>query len=224
MIIPGIFEVDNKKAQEELNVVGSIAPKIQLDMADGVLVDGKTFLDLSFINDLSINAEIQLHLMVQKPEILLLKLPPVIRDICIQAEAYMYRMPAMDSFVEVLETRGLRMGLSFNLKTPLDILDDYLKEVDYVQLMSINPGGQGRPFEMKILDRISEFKEKFPDKFLQVDGGINPNTMDMVVEAGVDAVVVGSGLFKTADPKQQYKDFVLQFENAHRNFLHSKRT
>lgn len=224
MIIPGIFEETIEKAERELESVGSLAPKIQLDMADGNLVDGKTFLDLGFLMDTGINSEIQLHLMVQRPESFLLKLPPIIKDVCVQAEAFMYRMPAMDSFVEILEARGIRMGLSFNLKTPFDILDGYLKETDYIQLMSINPGGQGRSFDMEILDRIADFKEKFPNMFLQIDGGINSNTLNMVVETGIDAVIVGSALFKTLDPKQEYKNFVLQFDNAHRNFLHSQRT
>jgi len=224
MVIPGIFEETTEKAIQEINLMANLAPKIQLDIADGLLVDGKTFLDLSFLLNLQINAEIQLHLMVQKPESYLLALPPVVKDVCVQAEAFMYNPMCMESYDDVLRAKNIRVGLSFNPQTPFEDFEDCIKQCNYVQFMTINSGGQGRPFIMESFDKIARFKEKNPNIILQVDGGISMETMKMVVEAGADDIVVGSQIFKSPNPAQTYQDFVLQFENARTNFFNSKQS
>lgn len=224
MVIPGIFEETIEKATQEINLVGNLAPKIQLDIADGLMVDGKTFLDLSFLLNLQIHAEIQLHLMVQKPESFLLALPPVIKDVCAQAEAFMYNPICLESYDDVLKAKSIRVGLSFNSQTPFEDFEDCIKQCDYVQFMTVNPGAQGRPFLMESLDKIARFKEKYPNTSLQVDGGISMETMRMVVKAGADDVVVGSQIFKSSNPAQTYRDFVLQFEHARTNLFHSRKS
>lgn len=224
MVIPGILETAQESAIRELKLLGSIAPKIQLDIADGLLVDGKTFLDLAFLVDLDINAEVQLHLMVQKPEELIATLPPTISDVCTHAESFIYRPQNIDGYFDLLKTKEIKIGLCFNLQTSFSDFTDWIKRCDYVQLMAINPGGQGRAFESTVLDKITEFKMSFPHIPLQVDGGMDQTTLELVAEAGADAVVIGSQIFKSPDPLQTYKDFMLQFENARRNFLNSRNT
>ncbi|PIS22036.1 hypothetical protein COT50_04140 [candidate division WWE3 bacterium CG08_land_8_20_14_0_20_41_10] len=222
MIIPGIFEETIEKAVQEINLMGNIAPKIQLDIADGLMVDGKTFLDLGFLQDFRIIAELQLHLMVQKPESFLLTLPPLVKDVCAQAEAFMYNPLCIESYHDVLKAKSVRVGLSFNPQTPFEDFEDCIKQCDYAQFMTVNPGAQGRPFIMQSLDKIARFKEKYPNTRLQVDGGITTETMRMVVKAGANDVVVGSQIFKSTNPAQTYQDFVLQFDHAHTNYLVSR--
>jgi len=222
MIIPGIFEITQEAAAREINLLGNLAPKIQLDLADGILVDGKTFLDLNFLENLQITAEIQLHLMVQKPEPYFLALPAVIKDVCVQAEALMYNPLSMESFDDVLKAKKIRVGLSFNQQTPVEDFEDYIKQCDFIQFMTVNPGGQGRPFIMESLDKIRFFKEKYPNVNLQVDGGISLDVMRMVVKVGADAVVVGSEIFRSTNSAQTYQNFVVQFENARANLFNSR--
>ena len=224
MVIPGIFEETIEKAGQRINLVGNLASKVQLDIADGLMVDGKTFLDLHFLFDITSQAEIQLHLMVQKPESFLITLPPVVKDVCAQVEAFMYNPMCMESYDDVLRAKNIRVGLSFNPQTPFEDFETCVKQCDYVQFMTVDPGGQGRPFIMESLDKISRFKERYPNISLQVDGGISTETMRMVVKAGADDVIVGSQIFKSPNPAQTYKDFVLQFEHARTNFLHSRKS
>ena len=224
MVIPGIFEETTEKARQEIELLGNVAPKIQLDIADGLMVDGKTFLDLGFLQDFKITAEIQLHLMVQKPEAFLITLPPAVRDVCAQAEAFMYNPICIESYDDVLKAKNIRVGLSFNPQTPFEDFEDCIRQCNYVQFMTINPGGQGRPFIMESLNKIARFKEKYPNIRLQVDGGISLETMKMAVEVGADDVVVGSQIFRSSNPTQTYQDFMLQFEHARTNFLNSKLT
>lgn len=223
MIIPGPLEQTKEEALAKLNLLGNIAPKIQLDIADGILVHGKTFLDISFLSSINISAKVQLHLMVQKPEAFLMSLPPVVKEVCIQAEAFMYKPRCLEAFDDVLKAKNVRAGLSFNPTTPFEDFTECIHQCNFVQFMAIDPGAQGRPFLMGSLDKIARFKEKFPDINLQVDGGITQDTLTMVVDAGADDLVIGSAIFKSADPVESYKNFVLQFDHARGNYLHSRK-
>lgn len=222
MIIPGIFEQTTQKAVSNMGLVGNEAEKIQLDVADGNLVDGRTFSDLSFLSNIEIKAQIQLHLMVQKPESYLMFLPTNIKEVCVQAEAFMYKPLCMEAFDDVLRAKNIRAGLSFNFSTPFEDFIDCIRRCDFVQFMTVRPGAQGRPFIMPSLDKIVSFKAKYPHIHLQVDGGISLDTLKLVIDAGADDMIVDSAIFKSEDPVQTYKDFVLQSENAHRDFYHSK--
>lgn len=219
MIIPGILEQTTEEAVKKINLLGNIAPKIQLDIADGMLVTGKTFQDISFLTSLQTSTQVQLHLMVQKPEEFLLLLPPVVKEVCIQVEAFMYKPLCLESFDDVLKSKNIRAGLSFNSTTPFKDFADCIKQCDFVQFMTVDPGAQGRPFLMAMLDKIARFKDAYPDTVLQVDGGIAQDTLPMVIEAGADDLIVGSAIYKSGDPTESYKNFVLQFDHAHRNYL-----
>jgi len=246
MVIPGILEATQENALQKINLLSGVAPKIQLDIADGELVSGKTFMDLSFLSSLSSaptmsaksalpslsspsasalqnTVQIQLHLMVQKPEAMLMFLPPVVKEVCIQAEAFMYKPLCMEAFDDVLKAKNIRAGLSFNSKTPFEDFSDCLTKCDFVQFMTVDPGAQGRPFIMESLDKIAQFKERFPNVTLQVDGGIAQDTLPMVIEAGADDLIIGSALFNSPNPVESYKNFVLQFDHARANYLTSRK-
>lgn len=231
MVIPGILEQTSQEALNKIEIIKDVAPKIQLDIADGELVSGKTFMDLSFLSSLSSSSasapqnpvQIQLHLMVQKPEALLMFLPPVVKEVCIQVEAFMYKPLCMEAFDDVLKAKKIRVGLSFNHTTPFEDFGECIKQCNFVQFMTVNPGAQGRPFIMESLDKISQFKEKYPDMPLQVDGGIAQDTIPMVIEAGADDLIIGSALFKSPDPIKSYQNFVLQYDHARNNYLASRK-
>jgi ribulose-phosphate 3-epimerase len=218
------LEQNPQDALTKINLMAGVASKVQLDIADGELVSGKTFQDLSFLAGLPQTnpIQIQLHLMVQKPEALLMFLPPAVKEVCIQAEAFMYKPLCMEAFDDVLKAKGIRAGLSFKHSTAFDDFTECINHCDFVQFMTVDPGAQGRPFIMESLDKIARFKEKFPDKLLQVDGGISQDTLPMVIEAGADDLIVGSAIFKSQDPVQSYKNFVLQFDHGRANYLTSR--
>ncbi|MBU1970620.1 hypothetical protein KJ605_02500 [Patescibacteria group bacterium] len=222
MIIPAILETTREAIRHKLQLLDGHAPLIQIDIADGILVDGKTVTDLSFLQDLQLTAQIQLHLMVQKPESFLLTLPNIVKDVCVQAEALMYNPLSLEGFDDVLQAKDVRTGLAFNFTTPFEDFENEIEQCDYIQFNTIIPGGQGRSFIIGSLDKIAGFKAKHPKTFLQVDGGVTASILDMIVETGVDGIVVGSAIFQSAVPVQAYKNFVLQFESAHRNLLNSK--
>lgn len=225
MVIPGILEQNTEKALEKIKLMYNLAPKIQLDIADGILVNGKTFMDLSFLENLAPNEcpPIQLHLMVQKPEAMLMFLPSIVKEVCVQAEAFMYKPLCLEAFDDFIKAKKVRAGLSFNHTTPFEDFVDCIKQCDFVQFMTVEPGAQGRPFIVESLGKISRFKETFPNKPLQVDGGISLDIIPTIVQAGADDLIIGSALFESEEPKKSYQDFVLQYEHARTNYLNSQK-
>lgn len=262
MIIPAVLEQTPQEALDKILKFAQVAPKIQLDIADGELVRGKTFLDISFLENVkhataanhSINIEhkenssqpktttqvktplhltgaknnlgtqtpiIQLHLMVQNPEVFILLIPPSVKEVCVQIEAFMYRQLSLEAFDDVLRAKKIKIGLSFNHNTPFEDFEHFINQCDFIQFMTVDPGAQGRAFIMESLDKISRFKEKYPNKILQVDGGISQDTLPMVLESGADHLVIGSAIFKSEDPIKSYKNFVLQYEYAKQNSVNS---
>ncbi len=235
MVIPGILEQTSQEALNRIEIIKIVAPKIQLDIADGELVSGKTFTDLTLLNQLSDTnrsnptqiqpnpVQLQLHLMVQKPEEMLMFLPSIVKEVCIQAEAFMYKPLCLEAFDDVLKAKNIRVGLSFNHSTPFEDFGDCIKQCNFVQFMTVDPGAQGRPFIMESLDKIARFKELYPTTVLQVDGGIAQDTLPMVIEAGADDLIIGSAIFKSPDPIKSYQNFVLQYDHARNNYLASRK-
>ena len=88
----------------------------------------------------------------------------------------------------------VEIGLGVELHIPLEKIFPLITEVDFVHLMSIAEiGGQGRPMDVAIFDRIKLVKEKFPQTVISLDGGINTTNYRALVDAGVDRLAVGSG-------------------------------
>jgi pentose-5-phosphate-3-epimerase len=98
---------------------------------------------------------------------------------------------------------GVEIGLALEMHVPIT---GEISKADFVQLMSITEiGEQGRPFDERIFDRIREVKERFPDKTVSVDGGINISNYERLIEAGADRLVVGKGfeeLWRTLQTKK----------------------
>ena len=101
-------------------------------------------------------------------------------------------------------------GLAINPDTDVNILDEYLDIIDYVLVMSVNPGFGGQGFiestlqKMEYLANLSEEK-KF---IVGVDGGVNLSTIDKVYETGIDVTIVGSGLYKADDVPARFDELM----------------
>ncbi|MFA6982180.1 MAG: ribulose-phosphate 3-epimerase, partial [Patescibacteria group bacterium] len=74
--------------------------------------------------------------------------------------------------------------------------------LDYVQLMTVAPGAQGRQFKSAVLNKMLRFKTKYPNVRIQADGGINERTLPFVLDSGADDVIIGSALFRSGNPIQ----------------------
>lgn len=201
MIIPGILEKDFKNVISKVNQIKDSAKTIQIDIADGKLVDGETFLDITQIEALEFH-NFEIHLMVVNPLDFLNSKLKNVNSIVAHLES-----SNTTEFVKKAKSLGYRTGICLNPGTSLENLGNLMDEVDFVQLMTVVPGGQGRVFQNGVLNKISILRKAAPRVEIQVDGGINETTLFAIIEAGADSAVIGSHIFGAENPSKALKDF-----------------
>lgn len=107
-----------------------------------------------------------------------------------------------EAFGRFVETSKISIGISALNDTPLQELVPYLKFADYVQLMGIAKiGAQGQPFDERVIDRIKELKQSFPNVPITIDGSVNVDTIQRLAEAGADRFICGSAIVAAVDPR-----------------------
>lgn len=202
MIIPTILEKNLEEIQKKLSALDDTAPLVQVDMADGDLVEGKTFLDIEKLDTLDFSRNLEVHLMAKNPTSFLENKVKKVKSICAQVEA----TAEIPEFIEKSKVLGYRVGISVNISTPISLVEPLVEVLDFVQFMCIaEPGAQGRGFDPSVLDKISEFKQKYPEMEIQADGSVNSETLPLLKGVGVEKFAVGSAIFKTGDVVKNYE-------------------
>ena len=97
-----------------------------------------------------------------------------------------------------------------NPATPVDVLTDILPEADFVLLMSVNPGFAGQPFLPYVVDKArrlrAEIRRRGLSTRIAMDGGVGPDNVRQVVQAGVEVCIAGSAVFGAADPAERMRE------------------
>lgn len=176
------------------------------DVMDGVFVPNVT-LGLYQIEAIASAGPVpvEAHLMVSRPEEFVGPLARAgVKYITVHAETTQH----LNRLLTDIEAAGVGVGLSLNPATPISSIRDVIHLVDLLQIMTVNPGFAGQAFLQRSVERVTEARQLLSEEgrsttILQVDGAINPETIPAVVEAGADALVLGSSsLF--AVPMDEY--------------------
>lgn len=210
MIIPGILEQDFNVIERKVKTIDAFVDLIQVDVADGRLVDGKTFLDPRKLDTIKTPAMFELHLMVEDPLLYLREKIQKVERVCVQIEA-----SHIEEFIDKAKEMTYKVGLSLNPETAIEALEPYISKIDYVQFMTVIPGDSGRPFDKEVLNKIEDFKNKHKKFVIQVDGGINFDTIKLVLNKGVSNVVATSQILGQNNPIAA----LYKFEEIERSFL-----
>ena len=113
-------------------------------------------------------------------------------------------LPHLQRTVAHLRGRGLKAGVALNPSTPLVSVEEIAPELDYVVVMSVNPGFGGQKFLPASLDKVRRLREllrrRGPAVQIEVDGGVDETNVKALVEAGADVLVAGTSVFGTGDP------------------------
>ena len=121
-------------------------------------------------------------------------------------------LPHLQRAVDHLRKRGVRPGVVLNPSTPIGALEEILPEVDFVLVMSVNPGFAGQTFLPASLDKIRRLREAIRSRGLsvsiEVDGGVHAGNLRSVVEAGAEILVVGAAAFAGGDPERSVRALV----------------
>ena len=177
---------------------------VHFDVMDGNFVPNITFgpdmcKALRPLTDLPIDV----HLMVEHPSDWIEPFRKAGADILTihveSSERHLHRA------LQAIHAAGMRAGVVLNPATPIEACVHLLPECDLVLLMSVNPGFGGQAFIPETIRKIRTLKTEIADRglstLIEIDGGVNPETAKLCIEAGADVLVAGSAVFKAPDPK-----------------------
>ncbi len=165
----------------------SNASLIHVDLMDGLYVPNKNF-EINEIMALlkNVNKPIDIHLMVNNPLIYikeLVKLKPYIITIHLDGT------PNILETLEFIKRHNIKVGVAINPHENEHIIDNYIDQIDYVLIMSVNPGYGGQKFIPDVLKKVNYLKDKF---LIGIDGGINEDSIKLLKGYPIDIIVSGA--------------------------------
>jgi ribulose-phosphate 3-epimerase len=204
-IAPSILSADFSKLGDEIRAVEAAgADWIHVDVMDGHFVPNITMgpLVVEAVRK-STELTIDVHLMIESPDRYIVEFAKAGADyIAVHQEACTH----LHRSVQLIRENGAKTGVALNPATPVESLRWILDDLDFVLIMSVNPGFGGQKFIPSALQKATQLKKMIHERGLktlvQIDGGVNSGTIGRIAESGVDVFVAGSAIFGSEDYNQ----------------------
>jgi len=201
-IAPSILSADFSRLGDEIRAVEAAgADWIHVDVMDGHFVPNITMgpLVVEAVRR-STALTIDVHLMIDAPERYIGDFTAAGADfIAVHQEACVH----LHRTVQLIREKGARPGVALNPATPVESLAWILEDLDFVLIMSVNPGFGGQQFIPSALEKVRQLKTMIRERdlptLIQIDGGVNIGTIGRISQAGVDVFVAGSAIFGSDD-------------------------
>jgi len=215
MIAPSILSADFGKLNEEIKAVEKFSDLIHVDVMDGVFVPNITFGN-AVLKKVKSRKPLDVHLMIVEPEK--------------HVEAFAEAGASIISFhveatkdplktISLIRKNGARPAIAIKPKTRLMEVEEFLDLVDFVLIMTVEPGFPAQQFMSPMLLKIRKLRELKPEIDIEVDGGINESTAKLAVKAGANILVAGSAIFG----KRNYQKAIERIRKSAERALESEK-
>ena len=208
LLAPSILSADFWRLGEQIQeCIEGGADIIHFDVMDGHFVPNITFGPV-LLESIKKHCPLPLdaHLMIENPD---KYIPDFIKAGADMVSVHVENTPHLHRTIDLIKSLGAKAGVVITPATPLSSLEEIIYYVDFVLLMSVNPGFGGQKFIDRSLIKLKRLKAMVksinPNILIEVDGGIKEDNILEVARAGADIFVVGSGIFGAEDIKAQTK-------------------
>ena len=209
IISPSLLSANFANLERDFEMLNSSdADWVHIDIMDGVFVPNISFgfPVLKYVAKLS-QKPLDVHLMIVQPD----KFVSEVRDLgTYMMNVHFEACTHLHRTIQQIKQAGMKAVVTLNPATPVCMLEDILPELDMVLLMSVNPGFGGQKFILNTLKKVEQLKEMRNrmglNTIIEIDGGVNLETGKLLSDAGADALVAGSAVFKAEDPIKMIKD------------------
>ena len=205
IVAPSMLSADFGNLDKDVEMVNqSEAGWFHLDIMDGVFVPNISY-GFPVVKAISKKAKkpMDAHLMIVDPDRYLSQFKDMgVEWLSVHYEACTH----LHRTIQAIHNLGMKAGVALNPHTPVSLLEDILCDLDFVCLMSVNPGFGGQSFINRSVEKIKALKAMIVKNnyncLIEVDGGVTTKNAAMLAEAGADVLVAGSAVFGTANPHE----------------------